>query len=242
MNTKENCENNCLMRSFSHDIRSILTGIIGNSTIYLEKNQILTEEEKTSIISSILEDSSQMLNMFENLLIVVKMMDGELPLRKEMESLEEVISEAIYKITLRYPDIVVKASVPDKVLFLYMDALLVEQLLINLLECSYLYSDRPKPILINITNNENYTELRITNVEAKECRNMLAAEFKNNPCMKLPKGILKCIRMNFCICKKIITAHKGTISCINTDNGTDIIIQLPLGETRDEPESANTDY
>lgn len=242
MNTKEKCENNCLMRSFSHDIRSILTGIIGSSTIYLEKKPMLTEEEKTSIKSSILDDSSQMLNMFENLLIVVKMMDGELPLRIEMASLEEVISEAIYKITLRYPDIVVKASVPDKVLFLYMDALLMEQLLINLFECSYLYSDRTKIILINITNDENYTELRISNVETDECRNMLASEFKNNPCMELPKGILKCIRMNFCICKKIIAAHKGTISCINTDNGTDIIIKLPLGETRDEPKSTNFNH
>lgn len=234
MNTKEKCENNCLMRSFSHDIRSILTGIIGNSTIYLEKTQILSEEEKTSIISSILDDSSQMLNMFENFLIIVKMMDGQLLLRKEMESLEEVISEAIYKITLRYPDIVVKASVPDKVLFLYIDALLMEQLLINLFECSYLYSDRTEPILINITNDENYTEFRISNVETEECRNMLATEFKNNPCMELPKNILKCIRMNFCICKKIIAAHNGNISCSCTDKGTDIIIKLPSGETSDE--------
>lgn len=242
MNTKERCENRCLMRSFSHDIRSILTGIIGSSTIYLEKAQTLSEEEKTSILTSILDDSSQMLNMFENLLIVVKMMDGQLPLRKEMESLEEVISEAIYKIALRYPDIVIKASVPDKVLFLYMDALLMEQLLINLFECCYLYSDKTKPILIKITNDENYTDLRISDVEAEECRNMLASEFNNNPCMELPKGILKCIRMNFSICKRIIAAHNGTISCINTDNGTDIIIKLPLGETRDEPESTNTDY
>ena len=58
-----------LLRAVSHDIRTPLTGIIGNSESILETGNTMTDEEKLKIISSIDSDARWLLNMVENLLI-----------------------------------------------------------------------------------------------------------------------------------------------------------------------------
>ena len=52
-----------LLRAVSHDLRTPLTGIIGNSQSYLEMGDRLTEDEKTELITHIKEDSIWLLNM-----------------------------------------------------------------------------------------------------------------------------------------------------------------------------------
>ena len=55
-----------LLRAISHDLRTPLTSIIGSSTVYLENEAHLTDIEKNSLVSHILEDSNWLLNMVEN--------------------------------------------------------------------------------------------------------------------------------------------------------------------------------
>ena len=54
-----------LLRAISHDLRTPLTSIIGSSTVYLENEAHLTDIEKKSLVSHILEDSNWLLNMVE---------------------------------------------------------------------------------------------------------------------------------------------------------------------------------
>lgn len=61
-----------LLRAISHDLRTPLTGIIGNSSVYLENQNTLSEKEKTELISNIYNDSNWLLNMVENLLTVTR--------------------------------------------------------------------------------------------------------------------------------------------------------------------------
>ena len=57
-----------LLRAVSHDLRTPLTGIIGNSSSYLEMEDRLTAEEKRDLVEYINNDANWLLNMVENLL------------------------------------------------------------------------------------------------------------------------------------------------------------------------------
>ena len=66
-----------LLRAVSHDLRTPLTGIIGNSESILENGENMTDEEKMGIVSSIDSDARWLLNMVENLLSVTRIDDTE---------------------------------------------------------------------------------------------------------------------------------------------------------------------
>ena len=55
-------------------------------------------------------------------------------IEKQDEIIEEIVGEAVGRIRKRFPDSVVNVSVPEEMLIVPMDATLIEQVLINLME------------------------------------------------------------------------------------------------------------
>lgn len=75
-----------------------LTGIIGSGASYLENGDTLDENQKKELVRQIYEDSNWLLNMVENLLSVTRIQDGEANVNKSLESVEEVVSEAVIRL------------------------------------------------------------------------------------------------------------------------------------------------
>ena len=67
-----------LLRSISHDLRTPLTGIIGNSSAYIDNCDTLDEKEKLDLVSHIRDDSNWLLNMVENLLSVTRINESSM--------------------------------------------------------------------------------------------------------------------------------------------------------------------
>lgn len=143
-----------LLRAISHDLRTPLTGIIGASSSYLENRDLLPEEEKTAILMHIHEDANWLLNMVENLLSVTRIHDLSSTVRKTDESVEEIVSAAIQRLKKRLPEAVVNVSVPDEPLIIPMDAILIEQVLLNLLENAIIHSRSKAPVLCYVDDDE----------------------------------------------------------------------------------------
>ena len=83
-----------LIANISHDLRTPLTGIIGNSSLFLENQERLSVEEQREIVENIYNDSDWLLNMVENLLTITRIQGDYLSITTSDESVEEVISEA----------------------------------------------------------------------------------------------------------------------------------------------------
>ncbi|HBG10785.1 MAG TPA: sensor histidine kinase, partial [Clostridium sp.] len=145
-----------LLRAISHDIRTPLTGIIGASSTYLESSTTITESEKTSLVSNIKEDANWLLNMVENLLSVTRIRDSGAHVLKRPEPLEEVASESIERFHKRVPKAIVHVTVPDEFIMVPMDATLIEQVIINLLENAVYHSNTTDPISLSIFVQDGY--------------------------------------------------------------------------------------
>ena len=144
-----------LLRAVSHDIRTPLTGIIGNSESYLEMEKELTDEEKRSIIENIENDANWLLNMVENLLTVTRINNETSRVNKTLEAVDEVVSSAIVRFKKRFPEASVKVTLPDDLVMVMMDAMLIEQVLINILQNAQTHSNSVKPLEVTVKENES---------------------------------------------------------------------------------------
>lgn len=220
-----------LLRAVSHDLRTPLTGIIGASSGYLENSSHMTEEEKTLMVSNIHEDANWLLNMVENLLSVTRIRDTGAQVTKSAEPLEEVAAEAVQRFHKRLPDAVIHVTVPDDFIMVPMDATLIEQVIINLLENAVYHSHSDEPIDLNITVHDGFAWFDITDRGCGILPERLDTLFDG--CTPSPNNSgdsHKGMGIGLSICKTIITAHGGTISASNEKQGARFTFTLPLGE------------
>lgn len=225
-----------LLRAISHDLRTPLTGIIGNSVAFLENQTHLSEEEKTAIVTNIYEDSSWLINMVENLLSVTRIRDQDFCICTSEESIEEVVAEALQKMEKRHPECMIHARIPDEFIMLPMDAFLIEQVAINLLENALYHAGNDDPIdfIVEDTGKEVSFTVRDYGVGISEEKlNSLfdGKDYTNPHSSDTHRGM----GIGLAICKTIITAHHGTLSGKNHAHGAEFTFTLP--KTKEETPS-----
>lgn len=221
-----------LLRAVSHDLRTPLTSIIGMADSYLTGTDRLTESEKSYMVKSISEDANWLLNMVENLLSVTRIRVGETLVNTSPEPLEEVVSEAVVRLKKRLPQAKVQVQVPEEFLMVPMDAVLIEQVIINLLE-NAVYHSGADEIELYVERKENEAEFHIRDYGKGIAPKRLAVIFdgggtENNQSGDSHRGM----GIGLTICKTIINAHQGTIYARNWENGAEFIFTLPLGEDK----------
>jgi two-component system sensor histidine kinase KdpD len=123
-----------LLRAVSHDLRTPLTTIYGASSSIVNNYDKLSDAQKLQMASGIQDDSEWLIRMVENLLSITRIDSGSVQLIKTPTVLDELIDSVILKFKKRYPNQRVELDVPDDVVIIPMDAILIEQVIINILE------------------------------------------------------------------------------------------------------------
>ncbi len=222
-----------LLRAISHDLRTPLTGIIGNSVAFLENQAHLTEREKTRIVTNIYEDSNWLVNMVENLLSVTRIRDQDLCISTSEESIEEVVAEALQKMEKRHPECVIHAKIPDEFIMLPMDAILIEQVTINLLENALYHAGCSDPIDFIVEDMGGEVAFTVRDygvgIPDEKLHNLFDGMDYTNP---RSADIHKGMGIGLAICKTIITAHHGTLTGRNHKCGAEFTFTLP--KTKEE--------
>lgn len=222
-----------LLRAVSHDLRTPLTGIIGNSVVFLENQEHLSEKEKTAIVTNIYEDSNWLINMVENLLSITRIRDQNLCISTSEESIEEVVAEALQKMEKRHPECIIHAKIPDQFIMLPMDAILIEQVTINLLENALYHSRSSVPIDFIVEDGGEEVTFTVRDygvgIPVEKLNNLFdGMDYTNPRSVDTHKGT----GIGLAICKTIITAHHGTLTGRNHKCGAEFTFTLP--KTKEE--------
>lgn len=216
-----------LLRAISHDLRSPLTGIIGNSLTYLEHQDSLTNKEKETLVGNIYDAASWLVNMVENLLTVTHIRNHNLTISTRDESVEEVVAEALQRIEKRHPDCIIHVSVPEDFIMIPMDAFLIEQVTVNLLENALLHSDTDAPIDFIVENYSDSVSFTVRDYGNGIPKHKLEHLFEASDYTAPPTDTQTGMGIGLVICKTIITAHHGTITGHNHSDGAEFIFTLP---------------
>uniref|UniRef100_UPI00405789D3 sensor histidine kinase n=1 Tax=Agathobacter sp. TaxID=2021311 RepID=UPI00405789D3 len=123
-----------LLRAVSHDLRTPLTSIYGASSVIMENYDSLKKEQQLKLLSEIHEDAQWLVRMVENLLSVTRIDGGQVQVVKASTVLEELIDAVLVKFRKYHPNQEIKVEIPEEFVSIPMDAMLIEQVLINILE------------------------------------------------------------------------------------------------------------
>jgi len=140
-----------LLRAVSHDLRTPLTSIYGASATVVENYHTLDEAQKLQLIKDVQSDSKWLIRMVENLLSVTRIDGQKVRLAKTPTVLEELIDAVLVKFHKHFPDQNVQVRIPDTFVSIPMDAMLMEQVLINLLENAVLHAQGMQNLEISVT-------------------------------------------------------------------------------------------
>lgn len=230
-----------LLRAISHDLRTPLTGIIGNSSLYLERSNQLNEQEKTDLIENIYEDSNWLLNMVENLLTVTRIKGDNLSITTTEESVEEVIAASLQKLNKRYPNANIQVYFPDEFIIIPMDAILIQQVTINLVANAIEHSDSVAPVDLIVSTTPQAVTFTIRDygigLPAERLESLFdGSSYASHHSSDTYRGM----GIGLSICKTIITAHGGTITGHNHSNGAEFIFTLPRNPRKFDPSTETT--
>lgn len=224
-----------LLRAVSHDLRTPLTGMIGNSSIYLENYDSLSDAERLELVRSINGDANWLLNMVENLLTVTRIRGDNFKIKTSFESVEEVVSEALLRLNKRFPKSKICASVPEEILFIPMDAVLIEQVIINLIENAIVHSNSTKPIELIVDQTPTQVSFIIKDYGKGISPERMNQLFDSGGCPTEDRADAhKGMGIGLSICQTIITAHRGEIYGENHANGAQFCFYLPKEDVKDE--------
>lgn len=217
-----------LLRAISHDLRTPLTGIIGNSSLFLENQDKLSRKEQRDIVENIYNDSDWLLSMVENLLTITRIHGDNLKITTNNESVEEVISESLQKLQKRHPEATIHVVFPENYILLPMDAILIEQVTINLLENAIVHAASSHPVELLVEEHEKEVSFTVrdygTGLSPEILGNLFEGASHTPP---QPSDAYKGMGIGLSICKTIITAHHGSLIGRNHADGAEFIFTLP---------------
>ncbi|MCA0386502.1 MAG: DUF4118 domain-containing protein [Firmicutes bacterium] len=228
-----------LLRSISHDLRTPLASILGNTEVLIQMAKVTDSEVFKNTLEGIHDEANWLYHMVENILSFTKLQEGKLAARKQLELVEEVVGSVIERFSKNTSTRNIEVKVPEEPLYVPMDAKLIEQVLINILDNAHKHTEEKDTIQLNIYLDESKNEMvcSIRNDGSSIAKSDLPHLFelfysaqkqgvkgKNNFGLGLP------------ICQAIIHAHGGTIQLHNLEDekGVEVLFTLPMEVEIDE--------
>lgn len=202
-----------LLRSISHDLRTPLTTICGNSDILLHESNELSDQMKLSLYRDIYDDSQRLLNLIENLLSITKVEDGSMKLKMQAEMVEEVVDEALKHISRDKKNHKINFSLEDEYLMAKMDARLIIQVIINLIDNAIKYTKKDSTITIKAYKKDDYAFIEILDDGEgirDEDKEKVFQKFYSVSKNKISDS-RRSIGLGLYLCKIIVEAHGGKI-------------------------------
>lgn len=224
-----------LLRAVSHDLRTPLTSISGALNTLRESDPNLTEEERCLLAADAKADADWLINMVENLLSITRIGGDETPdIHKEPQAAEEVIGEAVTRFRKIYPKQDVEVRIPDQLLMVPMDAMLIEQVIINLLVNVALHGGKGVRVVLSLSWEDGYAKFAFddngSGFEPEILRRLLTGQSPHDRESRTG-DVRRTMGIGLSVCKTIVNVHGGRLTFKNRpEGGASVVFTLPAEE------------
>ena len=217
-----------LLRAISHDLRTPLSGIMGTSEMIRDMSR--EDDPRHALAQGIWDDADWLRSLVENILNLTRLEDGRLVLQKQPEAVEEIIANALEHIAKRAPEREIGVDIPEDLLLVPMDARLIVQVLVNLLDNAIKHTAPEREIRIAVQRDGTDAVFCVADRGDGISPEDLPYIFRTFYTSRHNRADAKRgIGLGLAICDAIVKAHGGTIRAENrTDGGALFRFTLPM--------------
>ena len=221
-----------LLRSISHDLRTPLTSISGNADTLLHSYNVLDEPTRKQIFTDIYDDAQWLTGLVENLLSITKIADGSVKLRLSDQVVDDIVSEALRHIDRRSAEHHITVDCGDVPLLVRVDAGLIMQVLINLVNNAIKYTPAGSNIWVTAALREDAVEICVSDDGHGIPNELKERVFEMFFTGGNPIGdSRRSLGLGLTLCQAIIHAHHGEITLKdNSPHGCIFSFTVPLSE------------
>jgi two-component system sensor histidine kinase KdpD len=214
-----------LLSAVSHDLRTPLAAITGSATS-LRDDANLSPATQAELLGSICSEAERLERLVTNLLDMTRLEAGGVEPKREWIPLEEIVGGALTRLESKVGAREISTHITDDVPLLSVDAVLMQQVFINLLDNALKYTPESSPLLIEARVEGPYVVVDVSDrgPGVGETPSVLFEKFRRGEV-----GGVSGAGLGLAICRGIIEAHGGTLSAHNREGGgATLRIQLPF--------------
>lgn len=231
-----------LLRAVSHDLRTPLTSIYGASSTVIENYDSLTPEQHLKLLEDVRSDARWLIRMVENLLTVTRIDDDRVQLTKTPTVLEELVGAVLVKFRKHYPRQQVRVQIPDTFVSIPMDAMLIQQVLINLLENAVLHAKGMTLLELKVCCQDGKAHFSVTDdgcgIAPERMGNLFTGYLDRQDAPT--DGSRSNMGIGLSVCASIVKAHGSEITAQNRQpHGAQFCFSLEMEENDEQQPLSN---
>ncbi|EPN4498119.1 two-component system sensor histidine kinase KdpD [Yersinia enterocolitica] len=230
---------NSLLAALSHDLRTPLTVLFGQAEI-LTLDLAAEGSRHAPQANQIRQQVLSTTRLVNNLLDMARIQSGGFNLRKEWQSLEEIVGSALHMLETTLNHHHIRVELPDEMVLINCDGSLLERVFINLLENAHKYAGYDALLGIRATVQGEWLNVEVWDngpgVTAGQEQLIFDKFSRGNKESAIPG-----VGLGLAICRAIIDVHGGRIWVEKSqEGGASFHFTLPL-EKAPEIEGENID-
>lgn len=232
---------NALLAAIAHDYRTPLATIMGAASALQEQGDRMDGAQRQRLAAGIVEESERLARLTDNTLQLARLDAPSVALRCDWESAEEIVGAALRRARRRPEGQRVQATVAPDLPLLWCDALLVSQLLDNLLDNALKYSPADAPVALHAARDGAHLVLAVSDRGsgiAPAWREKVFEVFQRGQgeTAAHPTDSGRGVGLGLAVCRAIARAHGGDLVLRPRDEGgCHFECRLPLVDHLPEP-------
>lgn len=221
-----------LLRTISHDLRTPLTSISGNASNLLSNGETLDTETRNKICTDIFDDAQWLIGLVENLLSITRIEDGRMNLQISPQLMDEMIEEALHHVNRKSCEHTITTQYGDEILLVNVDARLIMQVVVNLVDNAIKYTPVGSVIQISAYRKDHQVVVEVADNGPGIPDRAKAQVFEMfYTGQSRIADSHRSLGLGLPLCRAILTAHGGTLTLRdNIPNGSVFSFALPQSE------------
>lgn len=219
-----------ILSSVSHDLRTPLASIQAAATSLSDPLVTLEPGAKSELQSLLLEETEHLNQLVGNLLNMSRIEAGALKLQRQWNAMADVIDTVVERMQRQTTRHQIEIDVSEDLPLLQVDAILIEQVFINLISNSLKYAPVGTRIWIRaFVEDPAWMQIVLLNqgpAIPEEHLEHIFEKFYTFPGMRQVSST----GLGLSICKGIVEAHGGRIWAKNQPEGLAFCFTLPLSK------------
>jgi two-component system sensor histidine kinase KdpD len=224
---------NAVLSSVSHDLRTPLATISGAASSLAQDE--LNAAARKDLARSIYREADRLDRLLKNLLDMMRIEAGAVQLSREWHPIDEVAGAALARLEGRLHDHTINTSFPADLPLIFVDGVLLEQVVINLVENAVKYTPPGSAIDLSASAGDDQVIVVVVDrgvgIPSGEESRIFDKFYRGKTTQEGGVGL------GLTICRGIVEAHGGRIWAENRSGGGAIFrFTIPLPEKQPDVE------